>query len=76
MADQPFWGRQIHRLGASPPPIPHKLLTAKRLAQAITTAMESDSIQQRCVELGNLIRAEDGVGRAVGYNSEGYLEGA
>jgi sterol 3beta-glucosyltransferase len=72
MADQPFWGRQIHRLGASPPPIPHKLLTARRLAQAITTAMESDSIQQRCVELGNLIRAEDGVGRAVGL-IEGYL---
>jgi sterol 3beta-glucosyltransferase len=73
MADQPFWGRQIHRHGAGPAPIPHQLLTAKRLADAITTAIEDDSIQQRCAELGKLIRAEDGVGRAVSI-IEGYLE--
>jgi sterol 3beta-glucosyltransferase len=72
MADQPFWGRRIHQLGASPPPLPHKLLSAKRLAQSITTALEDASISHRADDLGALIRAEDGVGRAVNIIN-GYL---
>jgi sterol 3beta-glucosyltransferase len=73
MADQPFWGRQIQRLNAGPAPIPHKLLTPRRLAQAITTALEDETMRSRTAELGALIRAEDGVGKAVAV-IEGYLE--
>jgi sterol 3beta-glucosyltransferase len=72
MADQPFWGRRIAHLGAGPEPIPHKLLTAKRLAHAITAALEDHSIRSRTADLSRLIRAEDGVGRAVGL-IEGYI---
>jgi len=73
MADQPFWGRQIERLGAGPAPIPYKLLNARRLAQSITNALEDDSIRRRATELSALIGAEDGVAKAVEI-IEGYLE--
>ena len=33
--DQPFWGARVRALGLGPDPIPHKYLTADRLASAI-----------------------------------------
>jgi len=63
--DQPFWGRTLHRQGVSPAPIPAGKLTADQLAQAITEATESESIRQRAAEVGEAIRAEDGVGNAI-----------
>jgi len=63
--DQPFWGRRVNALGAGPAPIPRKRLTAERLAHAISVAVTDDSIRKRAAELGETIRAEDGVGNAV-----------
>lgn len=63
--DQPFWGWQVHRLGVGPAPIPHRHLSAKRLAAAIRTATGDEAMQRRALALGEQIRAEDGVGRAV-----------
>jgi sterol 3beta-glucosyltransferase len=63
--DQPFWGRRVKALGAGPAPIPRKRLTADRLAHAIWVAVTDDSIRQRAAELGETIRAEDGVVNAV-----------
>jgi sterol 3beta-glucosyltransferase len=74
MADQPFWGRQIERLGAGPRPISHKLLTSRRLAQAISAAIEDGAMRSRAAELGAKIRSEDGVSSAVAA-LERYLEG-
>ncbi len=66
IVDQPFWGNRVHGLGVGPMPIPHKKLTAEKLAQAIDTACTDAEMRLRAAALGNVIRAEDGVGNAVG----------
>jgi len=64
-ADHPFWGRQVRDLGAGPPPIPRKRLSAERLAHAIQVAATDARIRERALALGERIRSEDGVTRAV-----------
>lgn len=65
VSDQPFWGRQVHELGAGPRPIPRSRLTADHLAAAIRDATTQCAMQERAAEIGAKIRAEDGVGEAV-----------
>jgi len=60
--DQPFWGMQIHRLGVGPRPIPRKELTAERLADAIITSIESDTIRSSVEEISKKLKSEDGTG--------------
>lgn len=64
-ADQPFWGQRVCQLGVGPRPIPRKQLTAERLAAAITAAVTDREMRARAAALGEKIRAEDGVARAV-----------
>jgi UDP:flavonoid glycosyltransferase YjiC (YdhE family) len=64
-SDQPFWGRQVFRLGVGPRPIPARRLSAVKLAQAISTAVEDSAMRIRAQGLGERIRAEDGVARAI-----------
>jgi sterol 3beta-glucosyltransferase len=64
MADQPFWGRQVHALGIGPKPIPHDRLGIENLAEAIRLMVTDEAMRRRAADLGTLIRAEDGVGRA------------
>lgn len=63
--DQPFWGRRVAELGVGPAPIPRKRLTAEGLAAAIGQMTGDRQMQSRAAALGQRIRAEDGVGRAV-----------
>lgn len=63
--DQPFWGRHVEALGVGPAPIPRRRLTAQRLAEAISRAVGDAEMRRRAAELGERIRAEDGVGAAV-----------
>jgi UDP:flavonoid glycosyltransferase YjiC (YdhE family) len=63
--DQPFWGKVVSDLGAGPPPVPQRDLTADRLADAIGAATTDVGMRQRAEALGARIRAEDGVARAV-----------
>jgi UDP:flavonoid glycosyltransferase YjiC (YdhE family) len=63
-ADQPFWGRRVHALGAGPRPIPVKSLSVEKLSEAIAEA-DGDLIRDRAQALGQEIRGEDGVRRAV-----------
>jgi len=65
VGDQFFWGRRAAFLGVAPPAIPQRQLTAERLAEAIGRARVDESILQRAALLGEVIRAEDGVGRAI-----------
>jgi sterol 3beta-glucosyltransferase len=65
IVDQPFWGRVVHDLGVGPAPIPQKKLTAAGLAAAIQSAVSDTAMQQRAAALGEKIRAENGVARAV-----------
>jgi UDP:flavonoid glycosyltransferase YjiC (YdhE family) len=63
--DQFFWGSRVQAIGAGPKPIPQKRLTAARLARAVSTALTDPAMRRRASALGDLIRGEDGVARAV-----------
>jgi UDP:flavonoid glycosyltransferase YjiC (YdhE family) len=63
--EQPFWADRVKALGVGPAPVPLCRLTAERLAEAIHAATTNRAIQDRAAEVGQLIRAEDGVGNAV-----------
>jgi len=64
-SDQPFWARRVYDLGAGPEPIPASRLAAKNLAKAIVEATENHEMRRRAEQVGERIRAEDGVGEAV-----------
>jgi sterol 3beta-glucosyltransferase len=63
--DQHFWGDRMNKLGVAPSPIPHKKLTVEALARAIAKVTEDENIKVRSRQLGEKIRAEDGVGNTV-----------
>ncbi len=65
IADQPFWGRRVHALGAGPRPIPVRQVTAQRLAAAISEAVGNPKIRAAAAAIGQRIRVENGVGVAV-----------
>lgn len=64
IGDQPFWGRLVHKLGVGPALIPQWKLTADRLADSISRMVEDSAMRQHATELGEKIRAEDGITRA------------
>jgi UDP:flavonoid glycosyltransferase YjiC (YdhE family) len=64
-ADQPFWGRRVHTVGAGPVPIPVKKLSTQRLVQAIREA-ETGVCREQAQSSGQKVRSEDGVGKAIG----------
>ena len=63
-ADQPFWGRMVHKKGVGPKPILVNTLSVEKLARAIVEA-KADALRQSAQALGQIIRCEDGVTRAV-----------
>lgn len=63
--DQPFWGSLVHAIGAGPKPIRRSRLTAVRLAAALREATCSHDMQAVAARIGEQIRREDGVARAV-----------
>ena len=65
--DQPYWGERIYKLGVGPKPIPQKRLTAKALKKALTIMLTDEEMRSRAARLGQEIRAEDGVGKAVTF---------
>ena len=71
--DQPFWAKRVFTLGVAPKAILHGDLTVDGLARAIDAATGDAVIKQRAVSLGERIRSEDGVARAVGLISD-YLQ--
>ena len=64
IADQPYWGRRVHELGVGAAPIHRKHLSADRLAAAIRSASRPE-VQRAATALGEEVRAEDGVGKAM-----------
>ena len=74
--EQPFWGRRVFRLGVGPKPIPIGRLTAEKLAEAIMQAITNHAMRDRAMALGEKIRAEDGVARAVAIIEARLKKGA
>jgi UDP:flavonoid glycosyltransferase YjiC (YdhE family) len=63
--DQHFWGWRVEELGAGPKPIPHRKLSAERLASAIQDSIVNKKMQSRAAKLGQQIRSEEGVANAI-----------
>lgn len=64
-ADQPYWARRVHELGAGPRPVDKAKLTQAALADGIRQLVSDAIMRGRAAELGAAIRAEDGVVNAV-----------
>jgi UDP:flavonoid glycosyltransferase YjiC (YdhE family) len=64
LGEQRFFAARLERLGLAPSPLSPKRLTADRLARAIKQALNDDKIKSQARQVGENIRAEDGVGRA------------
>ncbi|MFD2796016.1 glycosyltransferase [Promicromonospora vindobonensis] len=65
VADQPFWGRLVRRLGVGPAPQPQKKLEPAALAAALTQLVGNPDLAGAARRIGEQVRAEDGVGTAV-----------
>jgi len=63
--DQTLWGRQTAKLGVGVEPLPQSKLTAASLANAIRNATQNGAMKARAVALGEKVRSENGVARAV-----------
>jgi sterol 3beta-glucosyltransferase len=64
VADQPNWARRVEALGVGPRPIAFAKLTAELLANALHET-SGHAMRQRAVDLGKLLRSEDGVGTTI-----------
>jgi UDP:flavonoid glycosyltransferase YjiC (YdhE family) len=64
-ADQYFWGKRIARLGAGPRPVSRSDLTPGALAKLFIRAATDRGMRERARLIGEKIRAENGVARAV-----------
>mgnify|MGYP000112019775 CR=1 FL=1 len=63
IADQPFWGARLHDRGLAPAPIPHRKLTADRVADALAAAPTFQSAVDAAAER---MAGEDGAAVALG----------
>jgi sterol 3beta-glucosyltransferase len=62
LADQPFWARTLRARGVAADPVSRRRLTPQRAGEALDQALGA---RERAAELGPLVAAEDGTGRAV-----------
>jgi sterol 3beta-glucosyltransferase len=65
LGDQPFWGHQIHALGAGPKPLPWRQLNAARLEERLRRLTLEPSYGDVAGSIGHLIGTENGADRAV-----------
>lgn len=63
--DQPFWARQMHRIGVAPPPVSQADMTPDGLAHAITHAATSSTIAAKAAQSAQIANSEHGVAQAV-----------
>jgi UDP:flavonoid glycosyltransferase YjiC (YdhE family) len=65
LGDQSIWGQKVAQLGVGPKPCGHRAFDARWLRRAIARMLGDESLRTRAKQLGNDIRAEDGVTQAV-----------
>jgi vancomycin aglycone glucosyltransferase len=63
IADQFYWGEQVHRRGLGSRPVSRASLTTRRLAAAIEYVLRDVAMGERAREAGARLREADGVGR-------------
>ncbi len=65
IADQGFFGNELHRLGIAPKVLHRRNITAKKLASAIRSVLDSPVMKKRAEELSTVMQTENGVKKAV-----------
>jgi sterol 3beta-glucosyltransferase len=61
MQDQPYWGRKMHAIGVSPPPLNSARICAEAIEKALRTIREDKTMQECARGIGTRIRAEQGL---------------
>ena len=69
--DQFLWGNKISELGVGPEPIPARKVDAESLSDALERMGSDQTMHDKAAELGEKIRQEKGVEKAVGLIEEG-----
>jgi UDP:flavonoid glycosyltransferase YjiC (YdhE family) len=64
--DQFIWGQKLFELGVGPKPISRSKLTVASLADALEKLKNDKSMKEKSSKLGDIIRSEKGVVKAVG----------
>ncbi|MFC2163812.1 glycosyltransferase [Acidobacteriota bacterium] len=59
------YGQDLYRLGAAPKPIRYRKATAENIARSIDAVLNAPKMRQRASELGEVMRGEEGVQKAV-----------
>jgi sterol 3beta-glucosyltransferase len=65
IADQFYWGQQVHQLGVGLPFIPRPKLNREKLTAGLIELAHNDHLRAAATALGVKIRAENGVDDAV-----------
>ena len=65
LSDQSFWGHLMVALGVGPAPLHRKKIQPLRVQDAFEQILTNAEMRQRARALGELIRNEDGVARAI-----------
>ena len=64
-SDQPFWGRQVYKLGAGPKPLNPKKISSRQISEAIRLVLNDQEIKDQAREIGKRISAENGTETAI-----------
>jgi UDP:flavonoid glycosyltransferase YjiC (YdhE family) len=64
-SDQPLWGSLLQRIGIAPRLLHRRSLTARKLAQAIKTVLNTPTMKDKAKKIGAMMQQENGVARAV-----------
>ena len=65
LADQPYWGYTLRKIGVAPKPLHRQDITPKRLAKRINQVISSQSMVKKAKALMEKIEMEDGLTTAV-----------
>ena len=65
LADQPYWGCTLRKIGVAPKPLHRQDMTPKRLAKRINQVISSQSMAEKAKALMEKIKTEDGLTTAV-----------
>ena len=65
LADQPYWGCTLRKIGVAPKPLHRQDMTPKRLAKRINQVISSQSMSEKAKALMEKVKTEDGLTTAV-----------
>ena len=72
VADQFYWSRRLHQLGAAVTPLKRTRLSVRRLARRLEAALRSPKYSERARTLGSAMGAEDGPVKAAALLEERF----